>query len=718
MPIVIGSTAITGTVLWSTAHFVTSVNGVPGSCEFRYRDDSLDASFTVGQPLALEINGQAIWRGFVSQVSRVYAFPAENVYTPTERWFDIKGFDLNILFNRRVIFRKSNPANTYGTFHPAGTHDDVVIADLIANFLDLSGDGLDTTSYVDYVSTPDPAQPFRVNAGVPWGVGMSQISAIPGAIWYLDPDANFVYTDVDTISAPFGLSDVPNNITTVGYSNMEVLFDGANLANDVMAWGYGYGSQTPVFDREQDSASQTEHGLWQAGNVYAGVYKQTTIDRIAQSILDGSPTNHRGHKDDRHAIMVRVRQPGFRAGQKVAFTSNVFGYTETLPVRKLEVEFEGPSSPYYSLTLSHEIDPDWSMFDPYNFTFPAYHRPKPPVIQPVIPVDPVPCPNTFDATTYIDYLPHFWQGSVSFSSGFNCAGQGYSIDNGRMLTGGISYSYSVTATLVVGATGPNFGRFQFGEGVAVVFPCGVAYYGPNNVEETIGPFAEGETHTGSFTPGGEAGSDFMYCFFGADHQGETAPFGHGEFWVDPPGWVPPARPEPDPGDCVINDQVLETPDGSLLDYTLYLGAVVGYCPGSLIVYVDNVQTTVVETDPTLGEFSFLVAPLAGSTIIASYVAYVDGSACPSGLPPDSGGGPGSQGYGETAIMINDQTYQIGNAYVVGSTTVYVNGAIKIRGASADYIESNPGLGQIYFESPLLITDVVQVTYIASGSRVI
>lgn len=226
----------------------------------------------------------------------------------------------------------------------------------------------------------------------------------------------------------------------------------------------------------------------------------------------------------------------------------------------------------------------------------------------------------YDASIYLTWSPHFWQGSVSFTGAPGCAGYGYSIGNGRSLTPGVTYNYSVTATFVIGTSGPNFGRFQFGEGVAESFPCGVPAYTPNNVEETIGPFPEGETHTGSFLTGGEAASDLMYCFMAADHEGGATPSGHGEFWVDPPGWVPPEQPAlPAPCQGVFNDAPTVSPNGVITDFTLSLASAIGgYRPGSLLVFVNDVIVSVIELDNVAATFR-IAAPLSTDTITASYM---------------------------------------------------------------------------------------------------
>jgi hypothetical protein len=163
---------------------------------------------------------------------------------------------------------------------------------------------------------------------------------------------------------------------------MEVLKDGTGLANDVMAWGMGYGSQTPVFVRDTDATSQADHGLWQLSQISFGVYKQATIDRIAQSIIDGSPQNKRGAKNDRVAVQCVTYVPGLRPAQKVDFTSNAFGFNDVIPIRKMEIDFPAADTPKYSLTLSHEIDTPFGFFDPFLLHLPNPKCPPPLVMGP------------------------------------------------------------------------------------------------------------------------------------------------------------------------------------------------------------------------------------------------------------------------------------------------------------------------------------------------
>lgn len=402
----IAGTDRTANVVFGTASFESAVNGATGPCKFRVRDDDGSLSFVTGSDIELLIDGEPIWTGYLTLVTRVYAFPAENVALsgPT-RWFDLEGTDLNILFSKRIVVRESDPENVYGKLYPPGTPDDEAIEDLVTDFLDLTGDGLDVSTMVENVADINVDQNARAwSSSYTWGQAMASISALPAAVYFLDPSRQLVYTDVNTPTAALGLSDQPG-AGQAGYREMTVVRDGTNLANDVLAWGMGYGSSVPVFVRDEDATSQAEHGLWQMGVVKSGIYKQATINRVAESIVDGSPSSKRGHKDDRVAVSLVTHQAGFLPAQKVAFESNIFGFSDVIPIRKMKVTFEAPESPRYELLLSHAIDDPWSFTDPFFFDFNFPPLPTLPPFPPIPPPPPFPCPcgitDTFGRTVSI-----------------------------------------------------------------------------------------------------------------------------------------------------------------------------------------------------------------------------------------------------------------------------------------------------------------------------
>lgn len=370
--ILVAGEDLTDRVLFATAMFSSFVNGKPGEAYMRIRDTDQDYSVETGADWLVKVDGEAAWRGFVTQAIRTYIAPAMNVTTPgTQRFVDLRGADLNILLTKRIVSNHADRADVEGTQFPPGTPDTTAITELLDDWLDIGGDDLDTTSGVDHVGDLDPEQKTRAWSGSwTWAQAMDSIAMLPAAIYYIRPEAGspkgtLVYCDVDVPTAPFGLSDQPNGTTTRGYREMEITEDGSSLANDVMAWGMGYGSQRPVFKRNQVPASIAEHGLWQIGKIVPGVYKQATINRIAESIIDGSPSSQRGTKDDKPSIRLTTYVPGLLAGHVVAFTSAVWDWSDNIPVRQMTVTFESPTKPRYDLVLSHEIDAPWSFIDSF-----------------------------------------------------------------------------------------------------------------------------------------------------------------------------------------------------------------------------------------------------------------------------------------------------------------------------------------------------------------
>jgi hypothetical protein len=237
---------------------------------------------------------------------------------------------------------------------------------------------------------------LQVDAAADVGRAKFWLDADPEPDWQVEKSLNSIYSQgllsnpkqlrvdlFDDVSRTWHVDDlliesettpVPPTPNSVGYREMEILYDGTALINDQLAWGMGYGSDVPVFVRNQDSASQALHGLWQAGTTRYGIYKQATINRVAASIVDGSPQSKRGAKDDRKAVMITTYQPGFLPSQKVDFTSEVWGFNDVIPIRKMEVTFEAPNDPKFALVLSHEIDTPFGFVDPFSlsYSFPPF----------------------------------------------------------------------------------------------------------------------------------------------------------------------------------------------------------------------------------------------------------------------------------------------------------------------------------------------------------
>ena len=356
-------------VITESARFLTAANGVPGVCTVRVKDPEHKYSFVTGRDLILKIDGDRHWTGYVARVRYGYFLIDAHDPGTRVRYLEIQGVDLNALFPKRVLYDKGVPTRVQLTTYAAGTNDNTVILQYLADHLDLSGDAIGAT-LVEHVGTPSTDSNISGAAGWTWGQFMDYIRRNVGAIFYLDPDRNLVYTDVDTPTSGLTISDRPA-VGEVGCRELEIDFNGDKLTNEAFVWGAGQGAKQVVLGHVSDQPSIDAHGLWQTGQFEQSVWRQATVDRMANSIVHGSPQNKRGGKDDAVSARCTVFDTRFRVANKVTLRSEVFAYEDVLPVRAIELTFPS-GSPKFVLTLSHETDPPWSTFEFWmpNFDLP------------------------------------------------------------------------------------------------------------------------------------------------------------------------------------------------------------------------------------------------------------------------------------------------------------------------------------------------------------
>jgi len=403
---------ITDDVIFRDAEFNSQVSGSPGACKFRLKDMEYAYEFVVGQTITLDVDDQRVWGGWIQSIQRQYFFPyataphqrsvrpysdkypcgdpldAQPVIV-VPRALVIEGVDYNILFRKRFCYSKSKPANPTLKSWPSGTWDRVMIEYLCGQNLDLSGDGIDYDTLVETVGQPNPdAKGNPAGGGWSWENAMKAISRYPGAIFYIDPDRKLVYTDVDTPNAEYKLTDTPVALDELGYREMEILYNGANLVNDAMVWGAGQGAKRVKFKRTRDQASIDAHGLWQIGDFRGDMWRQASVDKRSRSFVYGSPQNKRGGKDDAISVSVALFTPTFRVAQKVDFTSGVFGYNDVLPIRRMRITFPTPVEARFDLVLSHAIDEPW---DTFEYWFPKIKLPQ--IVIPNIDFESCPVPS-------------------------------------------------------------------------------------------------------------------------------------------------------------------------------------------------------------------------------------------------------------------------------------------------------------------------------------
>jgi len=402
--IAIDAEDITTDVMYDRTEFVSQANGQAGTCHIAVLDRGRTQTFATGQRIYVTVNDLRVWSGYIMRVKRVYPFVA---HSPAERTIEIEGLDVNVLFQKRYVFDQVTFTNGEGPEYPAYTDDTVVLADLFDNYLDLSGDDLDTYSLITHVGTANENQKgYPIKPGESWGETMRRIGALVSPIFYINPNRQVIWSDVDVEDAPFELSDNPG-AGQVGVANLSITKDGSSIINDVLLVAAGPGPvATPVSKRLQDATSIADHNRSQFGALISGIWKQATIDRVASTYVNGSPQSLRGHKNDKVSVICTVFQHGLRVGHKVRVVSGVWGFDDVVPIRQLRLRWITPNEPRYDLTITHELDTTWSLIDPYRFPKAQLITPRPPSIPKVPPTEE--CPELIVFDTFTRTLPTTW----------------------------------------------------------------------------------------------------------------------------------------------------------------------------------------------------------------------------------------------------------------------------------------------------------------------
>lgn len=297
-------TDITSHVIFSTATFESQLNAVPGTFEFTCKDEARTLSFVTGKEVTLTIDGQKMFGGYVTLVTRKFAFPVDDTtrQVRTRQW-TLRGVDYNILFDKRILHHQSALDVQLPNF-PAGSKDGDLIKEMCANYLDLPA-GFDTTTYVDNVTTVNPdAEGAWLQQGSTWRQQMADFAAFSGAVWYIDANKNLIFRSLEDSLAPWGFSDVPNKISlngkpantlsTWGFREIDIVEDGSFIINDAFVWGGSEfaGDGGTVFARAQNAGAISQYGRWQYAEARFGqpLFKsQQGVETRANVIVNGPP---------------------------------------------------------------------------------------------------------------------------------------------------------------------------------------------------------------------------------------------------------------------------------------------------------------------------------------------------------------------------------------------------------------------------------------------
>ncbi len=151
-------TDITDDVVLATAKFSALVNGAPGTFSMQVRDDTYTWDFITGKEITLEVDSSLVWGGFLTRAAKTYPLPVQDLDVTPTRYWEMAGVDYNVLFTKRIIFKSSDPTGKLDFKYAVGTYDDDIINDLFDHYLDVSGDGLDSSGVerVDIVTLDIP----------------------------------------------------------------------------------------------------------------------------------------------------------------------------------------------------------------------------------------------------------------------------------------------------------------------------------------------------------------------------------------------------------------------------------------------------------------------------------------------------------------------------------------------------------------------------------
>lgn len=291
-------TPISDHCIFAQCQFEGQMAAIPGSFTVVVRDMGQDQDFTTGKELTLTVDGVQLYGGYVLQVSRSYAFPADDTLTDgpeaveSRQWI-LNGVDYNILFDKRVLRKLSSQTTSINDLVGPITDGDV-IRDYFDNYFDIPA-GFDfSTQVVDNYTYTDK---FTWDTqGTTMRAVMERL-ALFGSVFWINAAKQLNYLPYQDTAAPWGFSDAPNGqaigddpVPLIGFRDGSYTEDATSVINDALVWG---GSEWQangdvVFNRQQDAASIAAHGRWQVGETHLGELKlQSSVTARAKAIVFG-----------------------------------------------------------------------------------------------------------------------------------------------------------------------------------------------------------------------------------------------------------------------------------------------------------------------------------------------------------------------------------------------------------------------------------------------
>lgn len=355
----------TNSCLFARSTFQQSMSAVPGTFQVAVRDPDRTLSFATGVEIGLEIDGVKMFGGYVTQVGMSHLAPAADTSDLDNyelRVWLLRGVDYNIAFDKRVV---RNPADYLSYITINESFDGAILRSVVDDYADMSDF---TTSGIEDIAAIDGDV---IQQGIKVRDRFENLSYFGGAIWYIDPNKNIIYTPYENVEKRWGFSDVPNynSITvspdeyqgaTIGFRQVEATEDSSYIVNDALIWGgsqFAGTSGGTVFAREEDATSQSTYGRWQVAETHFGERNysiQDQVDARANVIVNGPPGT------DIYGEQKGLRYPQWQfdfswfsnnvpelsgtpdhlvAGDIVTIDMDVFGVTKLLPLRSLRISF-------------------------------------------------------------------------------------------------------------------------------------------------------------------------------------------------------------------------------------------------------------------------------------------------------------------------------------------------------------------------------------------
>ncbi|HXS47572.1 MAG TPA: hypothetical protein VN756_08920 [Solirubrobacterales bacterium] len=378
---------ITNHVIAAETSFELLMSAMAGSASLAIKDEQRTLFFETGREIWLDVDGERLWAGYITNIRRTFAFPVvdttQGVDQVRARKWILSCSDFNVLFDKRVLRNEDNYLNQIPNF-TSDTYDGELIREALtdAKYFDIDDSEFDVVSEVDNVVRPfdplnegDAGDGAWVQQGSTMRTFMEDLVQFSGAVYYFKPDKTLLHKALETTEARWGFSDLPTNgaITgavgyqdeTIGFRELDALEEGgpATMVNDALIWGGSEfaGEGQTVFARAENESSQASYGRWQIGEMHfgeTGFRQQRGVNARANVIVNGEPGSvggdpNRGLRFPQWQITlawfahqvptISGNRDHLRPGDIVRIELHSYGYTSAnphvLPLRRISISF-------------------------------------------------------------------------------------------------------------------------------------------------------------------------------------------------------------------------------------------------------------------------------------------------------------------------------------------------------------------------------------------